>query len=211
MDDATSSPFGPSLQKYWNRRYEYFSRFDEGIRTDAEGLYSVMPEDAALAVAKAVRGAVVLDGFAGIGGSSIGFARAGKRVIAVDVDGDRLRMAEENSKIYGVADRIEFVVGDFMDVVQSARAAVDAVYLDPPWGGPAYKGQDRFLLASFLPDGGRLLSLTLPRFDEVLLRVPENFDLTELESFGHRYTMFDNVSYGRLISRTVSYTRWDRT
>jgi hypothetical protein len=34
-------PFGEHLQKYWNKRYLYFSRFDDGIEIDAEGLYSV--------------------------------------------------------------------------------------------------------------------------------------------------------------------------
>ncbi len=65
-------PFGSDLQKYWDRRYEYFSRFDDGIQIDAEGLYSVVPEQVAATQASYVHGASVLDAFAGVGGTPLG-------------------------------------------------------------------------------------------------------------------------------------------
>lgn len=199
MPSPDRSPFGPELQRYWDLRHEYFARFDEGIRIDAEGLYSVMPEDAALALARASSGASVLDGFAGVGGSAIAFARAGRSVTAVELDPSRLAMARHNAAIYGVP--IDFVAGDVLELVD--RVEADSVFLDPPWGGPSYSRLDRFALEHFAPDGARLLEATLPRFREVILRVPLNFDLGELDRFDTPYELRDDVSHGRLISRTV--------
>lgn len=45
-------------------------------------------------------------------------------------------MAKHNAAIYGVADRIEFIVGDFLTLADSLKA--DVIFLSPPWGGPQY-------------------------------------------------------------------------
>lgn len=45
-------------------------------------------------------------------------------------------MAKHNAGIYGVADRIEFIVGDYLTLADSLKG--DTVYLSPPWGGPEY-------------------------------------------------------------------------
>lgn len=57
-------------------------------------------------------------------------------VIAIDIDAKKIEMARHNAEIYGVADRIEFIVGDFLQLSESLRA--DVVFLSPPWGGPDY-------------------------------------------------------------------------
>src|SRR5664280_38723 len=203
MRSPDVSPFGPDLQKYWNRRHELFSRFDDGIATDAEGLYSVVPEDVALEQARRLRSGSVLDAFAGIGGSAIGFARGGKTVIAVDIDKRRLDMALHNAEIYGVADRITFILGDFFDVAPTVSA--EAVNLDPPWGGPDYRARRHFGLDDFSPSGHALLDYSLSRYSEVMLRVPRNFDSAELHAPNQYREQFDDISHGRLISRTVVF------
>ncbi len=89
-------PFGPELQKYWDRRYFLFSAWDSGIQTDAEGIFSVKPESLAMTIAQTLPGQVVLDAFCGIGGSAIAFARMGKTVIAIDNHTGRIAMAKNN-------------------------------------------------------------------------------------------------------------------
>lgn len=63
-------------------------------------------------------------------------------VIALDVSPVRLALARHNAALYGVEDRIEFVLADFFSfartVKQRARRAIDVVFLSPPWGGPSY-------------------------------------------------------------------------
>lgn len=60
--------------KYWRHRYCLFSKFDEGVQLDEEGLYSVTPEAIARHQAERCRPGVVLDGFTGVGGNAIQFA-----------------------------------------------------------------------------------------------------------------------------------------
>lgn len=57
-------------------------------------------------------------------------------VIAVDIDSVKIEMARHNAQVYGVADRIEFIVGDFFEL--APRLYADMVFLSPPWGGPDY-------------------------------------------------------------------------
>lgn len=65
----------PKIKKYWLQRYSLFSRYDEGIKMDEEGWFSVTPEEIAVRHAqRSVGGGVVVDCFAGMGGNSIQFA-----------------------------------------------------------------------------------------------------------------------------------------
>lgn len=133
----------PSIVSYWRQRYSLFSRFDDGVLMDEEGWYSVTPEAIAAYHAERASTYVhcgrslVLDGFAGVGGNAIQFASRcgllisqskkirpfarwftdspfrGCHVVAVDIDPRKIEFAVHNAKIYGVEDRIDFVIGDF--------------------------------------------------------------------------------------------------
>jgi hypothetical protein len=67
--------------KFWNQRYYYYNRFDEGIKMDYEskilyltsGWYSVTPEELASYISLSVtdKNSVVVDAFCGSGGNAI--------------------------------------------------------------------------------------------------------------------------------------------
>lgn len=61
-------------------------------------------------------------------------------------------MARHNAEVYGVADRIEFIVGDFLTLAPSLSA--DVVFLSPPWGGPEYNKVDSFDIGSMMSPNG---------------------------------------------------------
>ena len=63
-------------------------------------------------------------------------------VIAIDIDAKKIEMARHNAEVYKVADRIDFIVGDFLMLAPFLKA--DAVFLSPPWGGPSYLSDDVF-------------------------------------------------------------------
>jgi len=127
-------PRRAETQKYWVQRYMLFSRFDDGVALDREGWFSVTPEVMAAHLAHRCRCDLIVDAFAGVGGNAIQFAFTCERVVAVDIDAERLRLAKHNATVYGVADRICFVHGDFLELAPRMRA--DVVFLSPPWGGP---------------------------------------------------------------------------
>ena len=108
-------------------RYTLFSLFDTGIQVDEEGLCSAKPENSAVDVGRKLHGTITLDAFCGVGGSAIGLARAGKKVITVERDPRRLRMAQHNAHLYGVDDRIIFVNGDVFEVADNYE--FDSIYL----------------------------------------------------------------------------------
>lgn len=110
------------------------------------------PEKIARHIAQRCQADVVIDAFCGCGGNSIQFALTCERVIAIDLDPVKLHCARENAKIYGVADRIEFILGDFFDLAPRLKA--DVVFLSPPWGGPSYLTEKTFDLKSMIPGDG---------------------------------------------------------
>ena len=74
-------------------------------------------------------------------------------VIALDISPVRLALARHNAALYGVEDRIEFVLADFFSFARTlvatssqsnalgkprGRRKIDVVFLSPPWGGPSY-------------------------------------------------------------------------
>jgi len=193
--------FGKPLQKYWDRRYELFSRFDEGIQTDEVGLYSVTPESIALEQAKRMDCKTVIDGFAGIGGNAIAFARLCEKVYAIENDRNRMMMAKHNAKIYGVDKKIVFIYGDFFREIKKIDA--EGIFLDPQWRmGPAYNTLQKFSLSDFEPDGNRIMESALGRFGKIAFKVPKQFELQELLRFGN-FDAENNILNGRTIFRTA--------
>jgi trimethylguanosine synthase len=120
----------------------------------AESWFSVTPERIAEHIAQRCQCDVIVDAFCGAGGNSIQFAIACQRgnttvikidldynlvlisVIAIDIDPEKIKIARHNAEVYGVADRIEFILGDFFQVAPLLKA--DVIFLSPPWGGPDY-------------------------------------------------------------------------
>ena len=164
------------MEKYWDQRYRLFSLYDKGIQMDTEGWYSVTPERIAMHIAKRCKGCgVVIDGFAGCGGNTIAFARVCKRVIAIDNNRARLDMARHNATIYGVEHKIEFIHGDFCALAPTLKA--DAVFLSPPWGGPAYADAEVFDIKTMMqPDGIWLFEQARAITKNVAYFLPRNVD-----------------------------------
>lgn len=126
--------------KYWAQRKRFFSRFDDGIRLDNEGWYSVTPEAIAnhianrvLLAAAAIAGKpqqqhgksmVVMDAFCGCGGNAIAFARRPEvsLVIAIDCDRGKLEIAANNAAVYNVApEKIVFIHGNAADALRQYK------------------------------------------------------------------------------------------
>ncbi|KAM9789924.1 trimethylguanosine synthase [Neosynchiropus ocellatus] len=176
----------PDLAKYWAQRYRLFSRFDEGIKLDREGWFSVTPERIAEHIAVRVNSTfseteLVIDAFCGVGGNAIQFALTGKQVLAIDIDPLRLELAHHNATIYGVADRIEFVQGDFLQLAPHLRG--DVVFLSPPWGGPNYLTAEVFDIGTMMePSGYPIFELARKVSENIVFFLPRNADMDQVVS-----------------------------
>lgn len=160
-------PYNPSLEKFWHQRRRLFSRYDYGVKLDAEGWFSVTPEAVAahtarrlLAGAPGGGGGPVcfIDAFAGVGGNAIQQCLADPHgvVVAVDIDPIKVSMARHNARLYGCDRRIEFVVGDFVSLAPRLRGHI--CFLSPPWGGISDDGERPFRLSDLELRGDRSTS-----------------------------------------------------
>uniref|UniRef100_UPI0037E847C4 trimethylguanosine synthase n=1 Tax=Semicossyphus pulcher TaxID=241346 RepID=UPI0037E847C4 len=176
----------PELAKYWAQRYRLFSRFDEGIKLDREGWFSVTPERIAEHIALRVEHSfsdsqLVIDAFCGVGGNAIQFALTGKRVLAIDIDPVRLDLARHNAVVYNVAHQIDFLQGDFLQLAPHLRG--DVVFLSPPWGGPDYLTAEVFDIKTMMePDGFEIFRLAKLISDNIVYFLPRNADIDQIAS-----------------------------
>lgn len=169
----------PDIAKYWAQRYRLFSRFDDGIKMDKEGWFSVTPERIAKHIAERCRCDLIVDAFCGVGGNAIQFAFTCERVIAIDIDPVKVTLAHHNATVYGVDDRIEFIVGDYMKLIPHLKA--DVVFLSPPWGGPNYVSAEVFDIKTMITlDGFHLFKETKSITENIAYFMPRNADVEQL-------------------------------
>jgi len=190
--------------KYWNQRHLLFRLFDEGVQLDAEGWFSVTPEAIAAHQAERLACGVAVDAFTGCGGNAIQLALNCHHVIAVDMDPKRLAMAQHNAHVYGVADYIDFVLGDFTQIGPFLQG--DVVFLSPPWGGPAYAASDRFHLQRMRPTAAEMIGACCTQ--DVAIFLPRNADLAQvaaLAGYNGRVEVEQNHVGGKLKSITAYY------
>eukprot|EP00004_Rigifila_ramosa_P020566 TRINITY_DN5345_c0_g1_i3.p1 TRINITY_DN5345_c0_g1~~TRINITY_DN5345_c0_g1_i3.p1 ORF type:complete len:452 (-),score=108.63 TRINITY_DN5345_c0_g1_i3:17-1372(-) len=180
----------PETAKYWKRRYSLWSRFDEGVWMDRDMWFSVSPEEVAKHTAERMSCGLVVDGFCGAGGNSIQLAATCQHVVAIDIDPLKIKQAKHNAEIYGVADKITFLVGDFFEIAPQYIGQADAVFMSPPWGGTEYrtqtksKKQKRHFALSSLPipiNKAVDLAFAVAGKRHVVLFLPCSIDVADIE------------------------------
>ncbi|MCK9272256.1 Fic family protein [Candidatus Gracilibacteria bacterium] len=186
----------------WNSK-TLFSKFYDGIQIDEVGLYSVKPEVLAIETAQTIKGETILDAFGGVGGSAIGFALTGKKVICVELDETRLNMAKNNAMVYGMSDQITFIHGDILKILPGLD--FDGIYFDPPWGGIDYINKKSFGFSDFSPDGNILLDIAFKKTQNIVFSLPINFDIQEIIKLGIDFYLQKNILDGKHIFSTVYF------
>ncbi|CAL9235833.1 unnamed protein product [Arabidopsis halleri] len=73
-------------------------------------------------------------------------------VVAIDIDPVKVELAMNNAMVYGVANRVDFIIGDFIQLAPSLKG--DVVFLSPPWGGPMYRDVESYKLDMLQPRDG---------------------------------------------------------
>ena len=184
---SRQSSGGNDLTKYRKQKYRLFHRFDEGILLDTESWYSVTPEPIARHIAERcaeLQPSVVVDACCGAGGNSIQFALhcPTAHILAIDIDPEKIRLSQNNARVYGVDHRIDFIVADFMQIARSGRLAADVVFLSPQWGGPEYMNRFKSSLDHMTPNGRELIRIVRQFMtSNIIFLLPRNMDLSELQ------------------------------
>lgn len=119
-----ASQIPPALRKYWNHRTSLFSYFDGSSPSglipllDEQSWFSITPEAIAARISHRCQTNIILDAFCGAGGNAIQFAHTCQHVIAIDIDPIKLLLAKHNAEVYGVREKITFLLGDWRDFVK---------------------------------------------------------------------------------------------
>jgi len=198
----------PVMYKYWVQRYRLFSKFDSGIKMDREAWYSVTPEAIAKHIASRCKSNIVVDAFCGVGGNAIQFATTCNRVIAIDIDPKKIELARHNARVYGVQEKIEFILGDFFQVVPRIKG--DVIFMDPPWGGPQYHDQEVFdlQLMGGSMDGYKVFQTARLVTDNIVYALPKNTNVSQISSLvepGGRLEIEQNVLNGKVKTLTCYF------
>lgn len=184
------------LKKYWKKRFYLFSKFDRGIKIDDESWYSVTPEPMAKHIAQRVvdkfGNANVLDGFSGIGGNAIQFAKKCGFCVASDMDLQKVEYAKHNSEVYQVSDTsLQLAHTDYLKLSntlaiphfsfpESRAQNFDCVFLSPPWGGSGYQFLDKYSLSHIYPDFDKVIQKSLQFSGNLMLFLPKNTCVDEI-------------------------------
>ncbi|THG20994.1 hypothetical protein TEA_029870 [Camellia sinensis var. sinensis] len=137
-------------------------------------------------VAGVAIGAVLLDVACMVGAKSTNFQEVYHgvlwcyHVVAIDIDPQKVELAFNNAKIYGVEDYIDFIVGDFFQLSRTLKG--DVAFLSPPWGGPSYKTIGNFTLDLLKPkDGYSLFQIAQAITPNIVMFLPRHVDLHQVE------------------------------
>nr|QXT50432.1 trimethylguanosine synthase 1-like protein [Lupinus angustifolius] len=181
-DETKEMPeeYPATIEKYWWQRYILFSRFDDGVKMDEEGWFSVTPETIARYQTERCASGTIIDCFTGVGGNAIQFAQWCKHVIAIDIDPLKIDYARHNAAIYEVDDQIDFIMSDFFLLAPKLKA--DTVFLSPPWGGPDYTKVKTYDMKTMLRphDGYTLFNAAKEIASKVVMFLPRNVDFNQL-------------------------------
>ncbi|XP_041045870.1 trimethylguanosine synthase isoform X6 [Carcharodon carcharias] len=129
------------------------------------------------------------------------------QVIAVDIDPVKIDLAQNNARVYGVSEQIEFILGDFMLLASDLKA--DAVFLSPPWGGPDYVNAKIFDLKTMMSlDGSEIFALSQKITPNIIYFLPRNADIEQVASLagaGGRVEIEQNFLNNKLKTITAYF------
>lgn len=158
----------------------------------------------------------VIDMFAGVGGNAISLAMATEedghtprfdKVVAIELDAATLACAQNNAAIYGVADKITWVLGDSFNFVALLTQSPDelgedlrvdtattVIFASPPWGGPGYRTDEVFDLSTMEPYNLATLHEAYKAMDHALY-LPRTSDLRQIAKLVPDDVKIDVVQY----------------
>lgn len=158
----------------------------------------------------------VIDMFAGVGGNAISLAMATEedghtprfdKVVAIELDAATLACAQNNATIYGVADKITWVLGDSFNFVALLSQSPDeleedlrvdfattVIFASPPWGGPGYRTDEIFDLSTMEPYNLATLHEAYKAMDHALY-LPRTSDLRQIAKLVPGDVKIDVVQY----------------
>ena len=186
----------------------FFPKFDPMLKVSEEGKYSITKGYCAHLMQSHIQGLydtkklVITDGTGGNVGDSIRFASYFKRVQTVEYNKDHCDIIKHNAKILDIKN-MTVRCGSFLNVLDNSSEGMylqqDVIFLDPPWGGNAYRDTAEMILHLDDVPMNIIISTVLrnKQANCVFIKVPYNFDVRKFvrQAADVAVTMFDCHSF----------------
>jgi len=167
------------------------------------GSYSILYPNDAVKVSEIIKSflpnkSTITDANANMGGATLTFSDYFDHVNSVEIIPFHCKILENNIKNYD-AKNVTVYCNDYLDV--GNKLEQDAIFFDPPWGGPDYKKK---IIMNLYLDGISISKIIKSLIDKkkvkiVALRVPINYDFKQiLELTNESFTYCFKKPDGRL-------------
>lgn len=161
----------------------------QDVRITDVGVYSMTKPrtadriSAVIASELGTKDAVITDAFANVGGACFSLARTFTKVNAIEKEPLHVIYLRHNLKVFNLLSKVTILLGDSLSVIPKLRQ--DVIFIDPPWGGPSYKSEERLRfplingkhhIASVIRD-----LLKTPGLRLIAMLYPHNFDTEDFK------------------------------
>jgi trimethylguanosine synthase len=140
----------------------------------------------------------IIDIFGGAGGNTIAFALSGRweTVISIEKDASVMACAQHNAEIYGVFDKITWINDDCFSYLSSnpLSQAETVIFASPPWGGPGYRTDEIFNLATMAPYSVKEIHSACMGMETALF-LPRTSDLRQISRLAPEGQKIEVVQY----------------
>jgi len=121
--------------------------------------------------------ACICDATACVGGDTIAFSNVFDNVVSIEINKNWYEYLINNIKQYNL-NNVRTICGDFCSTVPKL-SGIDAVYIDPPWGGKDYKSRTNLRIFIGINDLEIVICnlFDTPNIKLVATKLPKNYDL----------------------------------
>ena len=165
------------------------------------GSYSIFYPNDADKVAKTIRSflpdkdstqkdIIITDANANMGGATLAFTNYFDKVNSIEIIPFHCKILENNIKVYDASNKVKVHCMDYLDV--GDKLDQDAIFFDPPWGGPDYKNKeimDMYLDNISISDIIKSL-IDKKKIKVIAIRVPFNYDFKRILELSEQSHVF---------------------
>ena len=125
-------------------------------------------------LARRMRNRIVLETCTGGGFSTISLAKYASHVVTVEINEQRIKIAQKNAEIAGIDEKVTYICGDILfDEVNNSLPKIDAAFIDPDWSVTGINHKYRFINSNTCPPSDKLLNaIFLLTTDVILIQPP---------------------------------------
>jgi tRNA1(Val) A37 N6-methylase TrmN6 len=182
------------------------NKFSKDIFSDKDAFYMSTPEIVAEYIANQLaKYKTSVELCCGVGMLSVQLAKKMDKVIAIDINKERIENAKKNAKLYGVSHKIEFITGDVLDEKLLKRLSADVAILDPDW---SKNETDKSLhvknIDNTQPSLRKMFNLSRKFVTKnIVARIPKTLDASSLLGLG--VCRVENIIWNNEIKFKVAY------